>query len=313
MSPAIKIGLVGAGPWAHLVHGPMLSGGDELELSAIWARRREASEQVAAKFGGRVCADFDELLNHCDAVAFCVPPAVQASLAVRAAQNGKALILEKPIADTLESALRLTDAVDAANVASIVTFSYRFASEVRQFVAETRDRTFRGGRAAFLTSAYLGGPFATEWRLAGGSIIDIGPHAIDLMEQIVGPVERIHAVDGAGNWTALTLWHAEGAITQISLCSHTATDPLRFELDVYDDEVTRTLDVIGSMGAVFGEALLSDKVPIGSSEAFSTLRSEFVECVTSGKASELDVRHGLHVQRLVSKAQESLSTGTSVS
>ena len=312
MNHAIKIGLVGAGPWAHQMYGPMLSGGAELVLSAIWARRREASEEMASKFGGRVCADFAELLNHCDAVAFCVPPAVQAGLAIQATQSGKALILEKPIADTLDAAQRLADAIDTANVASIVTFSYRFAPAVRQFITQARDRAFRGGRAAFLTNAYLGGPFATEWRLADGSITDTGPHAIDLMEQIVGPIERIHAIDGARNWTALTLWHAGGAVTQISLCSHVAINPLRFELDVHDDAVTRKLDVIGSMGPTFNDALTSATVPIGASEPFSILRSEFVECVASGKASALDVRHGLHVQRLLSKAQESLSTGRSV-
>lgn len=305
----IRFGLVGAGPWAHLVHGPMLSDGPETELVAVWARRPEAAREMSEKFGGAVCADIDELIDMVDAVAFSVPPAVQAELALKAARAGKAVILEKPIADTLENAKRLVDAIESAGVASLVTFSYRYAPGVRAFIEKVKTQAFRGGRAMFLTNAYLGGPFATDWRLAGGSIIDIGPHAMDLMEQILGPIEHIQATHGAGQWTAVTLGHKGGAVSQVSLCSHTATDPLRFEVDIYNEKTSESLDIIKAMGPIFGDALLGGKVAIGSSEAFTTLRAEFAEAVHKGTRHTLDARHGLHVQGLVDRAVRSLESG----
>jgi predicted dehydrogenase len=306
---AIRFGLVGAGPWAHLVHGPMLSAGPETELAAVWARRPEAAHELSGKFGGTVCADIDELIASVDAVAFSVPPGAQAELALKAIQAGKGVILEKPIADTLANARRLVDAIDKVQVPSLVTFSYRYSSGVREFIQKARTQKFRGGRAVFLTNAYLGGPFTKEWRLAGGSIIDIGPHAIDLMEQIVGPVESIQATHGAGQWTAVTLEHADGAVSQVSLCSHTATDPLRFEIDVYNESTMESLDVIKAMGPLFGDSLLSGKVPIGSTEAFTTMRAEFADAMFNGKPHPLSAHHGLHVQMLIEQAVYSIERG----
>lgn len=305
----IRFGLVGAGPWAHLVHGPMLSDGPETELAAVWARRREAAREMSGKFGGVVCGDVDELIASVDAVAFSVPPAIQAELALKAVRAGKAVILEKPIADTLDNAKRLVDAIDKVGVASLVTFSYRYAPDVRAFVEKAKSQAFRGGRGVFLTNAYLGGPFATDWRLAGGSIVDIGPHAMDLMEQVLGPIERIQATHGAGQWTAITLEHSGGSVSQVSLCSHTATDPLRFEIDVYNEKTSSSLDVIKAMGPIFGEALLGGQRAIGSSEAFTTMRAEFADAMRNGTRHPLDARHGLHVQGLVDRAVRSLKSG----
>ena len=132
---SIRIGLVGSGPWAHLVHGPMLSSSNDLELTAIWSRNFEKTAEMAHEFGGVACASFKELLDRCDAVAFAVPPHVQWELASMAARAGKHLLLEKPIADTVENATQLADAIATAGVQSIVNFSYRFAPEVRNFIA----------------------------------------------------------------------------------------------------------------------------------------------------------------------------------
>lgn len=110
----VKVGLVGAGPWARAVHARVLAAGPETQLTAVWARRAEAARETAAPYGADVAARFEDLLDSCEAVAFAVPPSVQAELACRAAEAGKALLLEKPLALDLPSAQRLVDAVDAA-------------------------------------------------------------------------------------------------------------------------------------------------------------------------------------------------------
>ncbi len=303
----VRVGLVGAGPWAHLVHAPMLAAGPETQLSGIWTRRPEAARDLAAKWSVPVFESYDELLASSEAVAFSVPPAVQATLAAKAARSGKAVLLEKPVADTLANAERLADAIGAAGVVSIVTLTYRFAAGVRAFIDQASRLDLRGGRALFLTNAYLGGPFASEWRLASGSLLDIGPHAIDLLEASIGPVGAVHAIHGRGEWTAVTLEHENGAISQVSLCSHTATDPLRVEVEVFNAKTTLSLNVTNAMGDVFGEALLSGTRPLGEAEAFSTLRAEFGHAVRSGRPHPFDVSYGLRLQRLLDAAQHDIN------
>ena len=83
---------------------------------AVWARRPEAAAVLADRFGIQAVGSFDELLSRCDAVAFAVPPDVQAALAVRAAEAGRHLLLEKPVATTLADAERVAAAVDRSGV-----------------------------------------------------------------------------------------------------------------------------------------------------------------------------------------------------
>lgn len=308
----VRMGLVGAGPWAEQVHGPMLAAGPETELVGVWTRRPEAAASFAERLGVPAFPSYEALLDAVEGVAFAVPPAVQGAYALQAARAGKAVLLEKPVAETLDEAERLADAIDENGVASAVTLTYRYARAVREFVAEAQGVEFRGGRSLFLTNAYLGGPFATPWRLEGGSILDIGPHAIDLLQATVGPIAAITATHGARDWTAVTLEHENGAVTQASLCSHVAADPLRIEIGLFNEETIRELDVTAAMGPVYGEAILGGSRPLADAEAFATLRAEFAGAVRSGRSPEMDVRYGLALQRIVDAAVASIATSERV-
>ncbi|HKA03271.1 MAG TPA: Gfo/Idh/MocA family oxidoreductase, partial [Acidimicrobiales bacterium] len=99
MAALVSVGLVGAGPWASMVHAPMLATNPNTRLAGVWARRPEAAAALAAKHGTEAFESIDGLFDSCEAVAFSVPPDVQGDLAVRAATAGKHLLLEKPIAD----------------------------------------------------------------------------------------------------------------------------------------------------------------------------------------------------------------------
>ena len=116
----VAVGLVGAGPWARTMHAQMLSQGPETRLAGIWARNRDAAEALARDVGTVAVGSHDELLDLCEAVDYAVPPNVQARLAARAAQAGKALMLEKPLGLDLDQAQRLAEAVLTAAVPNIL-------------------------------------------------------------------------------------------------------------------------------------------------------------------------------------------------
>ena len=114
MTPPVRVALVGSGAWARDMHAPTLAAGPETVLTGVWSRRREAAAAVATPFGVRVYDSFDALLDDCEAVAFAVPPDVQAALAPVAAVAGKAVLLEKPLALDLSGARAVADAVAEA-------------------------------------------------------------------------------------------------------------------------------------------------------------------------------------------------------
>src|SRR3954447_21422403 len=81
-SVSVRVGLVGAGPWAGMFHAPMLSADAGTTLEAVWSRRPEAARALAAEHGATAAASYEELLDRCEAVAFAVPPDIQAGMAV---------------------------------------------------------------------------------------------------------------------------------------------------------------------------------------------------------------------------------------
>lgn len=287
----LRVGLVGAGPWAELFHAPMLAAGPRTSLAAVWARRPEAAAQLAAAYDVAHTSSFEDLLATCEAVAFAVPPPVQALLAPQAARAGKHLLLEKPLGFTPAEAEAIADAADAGGVQSLVVLRNRFTAEGRSFVARARAAQPLGATAVFVSGAALpGSSFATPWRVEEGAMFDLAPHALDLLDAALGPVTGISAVGDPRRWLGVTLEHDGGAVSQVALSITTPgeTGPFRIEAHTADGEV------------LFDGARSDDDPDV--QEAITTA---FAEAVESGTAHPLDVHRGVFLQRLIAEAQSS--------
>ncbi len=289
----LRVGLVGAGPWAGMFHAPMLASGPRTSLAAVWARRPEAAEELAASYGARSFSSYDEMLDACEAVAFAVPPPVQAHLAPRAARAGKHLLLEKPLAFTLEEAEAIAAAVDATGVQSLLMLRNRFSAEGLAFVADARAGVPLGALARFVSGAALpGNPFATPWRVELGAMFDLAPHAIDLLDAGLGPVTGISAAGDPLRWLGLTLEHEGGAVSQVALSITTPGEPLPFRIEA------RT-----RQGAVTFDGAKSDD----DEEVQAAITTAFAEAVDSGTAHPLDVHRGVFLQHWMAQALAGLS------
>jgi predicted dehydrogenase len=96
MTRPLRFGLVGTGYWARITHAPALASTDGIELAAVWGRNAGAAADLASSYGAAAHHDLAAFLAGVDAVAFAVPPDVQAPIATRAASAGKHLLLESP-------------------------------------------------------------------------------------------------------------------------------------------------------------------------------------------------------------------------
>ncbi|NUW31544.1 Gfo/Idh/MocA family oxidoreductase [Nonomuraea sp. SMC257] len=280
----VAVGLIGAGPWAELAHAPMLARGPHTRLAGVWARRPEA----AARLGAPVFERVEELFDACEAVAFCVPPAVQAELGIKAAKAGKALLLEKPLADSLEAAERLAAAIAEAGVASQMMLTLRYAARTREFLARCAEIEPFGGHAANISGVLLGDhPFATPWRLERGALLDVGPHMIDLLDAALGPVTAVRAHGDPLGWAGLLLEHEGGAVSETSLCMSAPGQTPPTSVAVYGRK---------------GSALL---VP-DDGDALTVVAEEFARTVRQG-GHPLDAARGLRLQRVIAEAEAQLT------
>jgi predicted dehydrogenase len=277
----LRVGLVGAGPWARSVHAPGIVAHSGVELACVWTRRAGAGVGL----GAPVVDNFDELLSIVDAVAFAVPPSVQVELATRAAVAGKHVILEKPIADSLVGAQRLADAVATAGVASIVVFIRRFVTETIAWLDDIHARTWAGANARWLSGALLGGQYSeSAWRKQGGALMDVGPHVFDLLDAALGPVADVVAarLSAPDLWTVV-LAHESGATSTATMSMRLPMRPTVTDFSVFGDHGYREL--VGRTTS--------------PQDSYAALLDDFLSTVKDKTDHPLSVHRGLVIQRLL--------------
>jgi predicted dehydrogenase len=287
---SIAIGLVGAGPWAEMVYAPTLQASKDADFVGIWARRPEAAQALATTFGTVGFGDYDALLERCDAVAFAVPPNVQAVMAARAAIKGKAVLLEKPLGMRLADAEALAKTIAKTGVISQLMLTWRYTNTVRNFIAQVQSISPLGARAHFINASSLHGPFATPWRREQGALVDLGPHVFDTMDAALGKIVNIRAHGAMLRWVGLLLEHETGVCSEVSLCGHSMVSPQRCGAEVY------TSAGVHEISQVDGESAISEG-------AFHRAITEFANAVRTNTPHPLDAQRGLHLAQLVETAR----------
>ncbi|MBP0452681.1 Gfo/Idh/MocA family oxidoreductase [Kitasatospora sp. RG8] len=218
----MRIGLLGTGPWAARVHAPVLAAHPSYEFAGVWARRPEAADALGEAHGVPGYADLDRLLSEVDAVSIALPPTVQADLAVRAAEAGCHLLLDKPVALTVPDARRVVRATGAHGVASVVFFTVRFGGEQIPWIEkQAATGGWFTGRSDWLGSVFAPdstSPYAASpWRREKGALWDVGPHALSVLLPVLGDVTLVTAVAGPLDTVHLVLRHAGGASSTLAL------------------------------------------------------------------------------------------------
>ncbi|MFF2718781.1 Gfo/Idh/MocA family protein [Streptomyces sp. NPDC058011] len=293
-STPLRIGLLGTGPWARNTQAPALAAHPGVELSGVWGRRAEAAEALATAHGTRAYtgeAGIDALLEASDAVAFALPPDIQAPLAVRAAEAGCHILMDKPVATTVEGARAVAEAAEKAGVASVVFCTLRFAPETSAWIAE---QTALGGwftaRAQWLGSLYAEGSASeyadSPWRREKGGLWDVGPHALSVLIPVLGEVEHLTAARGPADTTHLILRHTSGASSTVTL--GLSAPPAAAGMDI---EVRGEHGVAGVPGWD------------GAAAAFRGAVDALSEAVRTGVPHACDARFGLRLTELLAEAE----------
>lgn len=291
---SIGVGLVGAGPWSERFLAPMLARGPETRLLGIWGRRPGAVNELAQRFDARAFPSFEDLVDSCEAVAFCVPPAVQAELALVATAAGRALLFSKPLAEDVNSAEQVARAAEDAGVPTLFGLNWHVHPATLQFVAASQQIGVSGCEASFLSSAYLAGPFATDWRLRRGVILDIGPHAFDLLELCAGSITAVHVEGHPLRFVSILAEHTSGAVSAVLLSASAGIDPYEAKVRAYGEIGSASLDC----------------AELDATTSMSCLCRLFAALV-KGKTSAagLGVARGLEIQRIIGAAERSLASG----
>ncbi len=197
MRDLIRWGILGCGDVTEVKSGPAFTGAEGSALVAVMRRTPHLAEDYARRHGvTRWYASAADLIAdpEVDAVYIATPPGAHLSLALAVAAAGKPAYVEKPMARSHAECRRMNDAFAAAGVPLFVAY-YRRAlprfARVQALLAEGRI-----GRPASLAYRCHATPHHTgpgAWRVdpaqsGGGLFLDLGCHALDLFDWLLGPL-----------------------------------------------------------------------------------------------------------------------------
>lgn len=174
-------------------------------MKVICGRDADAVGDAARRYGWEESAtDWREVVTRpdIDLVDVCTPGDSHAEIAIAAAEAGKAVLCEKPLANTVEEAQAMRAAAEKHGVVNMVCHNYRRvpAITLAKRIIDAGDlgeiRHFRG---TYLQDWILDPAFPLVWRLrrehaGSGALGDIASHSIDLARYLVGEITATSAM-----------------------------------------------------------------------------------------------------------------------
>ncbi len=188
---ATRVAVIGVGSMGKN-HARVYNELPEAELAAVSDANPTVAQTIGTQFGTASFTDYRELLAQVkpEAVTIAVPTAMHEEVALAALEAGADVLVEKPIAATLEEGQRIIDRARELNrklmVGHIVRFNPALQALKQKLQAGELGRIFQ----IFCRRA---GPFPARIRDVG-VVVDLAPHDVDIMRFLTGmDPERVYA------------------------------------------------------------------------------------------------------------------------
>ncbi|MGQ9683471.1 MAG: Gfo/Idh/MocA family protein [Anaerolineae bacterium] len=332
---AMGVGIIGMG-WVAGAHLSAWNRNPHTRVVAVASRTRAGAEQRLAECGAtaRVYDHWQQVIEDPEVqiVSVCSPPDHHVEQAVAAAQAGKHICLEKPIALNQEDLNRLRAAVQKAGVRSVVCFVLRWNPMFQTIKALMADGAL--GPLFYAETNYFNGggqAFAQyHWnitrRAGGSSLLSAGCHAVDALRWFVGSeaVEvRAFSSRGAGPGSEayeydptemLIVRFQNGVIGKVA-SSLECVMPYAFDVTLLGAQGSIRNNAVWSPGKYPGQTdwvriptILPDSADVHH-HPFQGQMDHFVECIRSGVESHCNIEDAVHTHELCLAADRSAAAG----
>lgn len=202
----IRWGIIGCGDVTEKKSGPAFRKAERSELIAVMRRSGELAREYAHRHGvPRWYDDADRLIAdpEVDAVYIATPPATHMEYIRRVAEAGKPIYCEKPMGVNYEQSRQVVEACLAGGVPLHVAYYRRGMEKYRTVRSLLREGAI--GEVRCVHVMMLAPPVQRDgegnlpWRVrpehsGGGLILDVGSHALDLLDFFFGPITRVHGL-----------------------------------------------------------------------------------------------------------------------
>ena len=347
----LKIGVIGVGSISSM-HLKSYAKNVKVEIYAVCDLNEERAIKKGAEFGAKkIYFNYRELLadHEIDAVSICTWNNTHAEISIAALDAGKHVLVEKPLARSVEEALRIQEAVKRSGKILQIGVVRRYDANVQMLRSFVDQGDF--GNIYFAKASAVrrlgnpGGWFADIERSGGGPLIDLGVHMIDLCWYMMGK-PKVKSVSGntyhnLGNRSHirnLSFYQAADYDPNLNTVEDLANALIRFEngaslmVDVsftsHAKEDGASIKLLGDKGGYEIDPTIAittekyntilnlipqtDHKGFDFDSAFQNEIDHFVDCVQQGKEPISPVGDGVEIMKILCGIYESAAKGVEI-
>ncbi len=341
----VRMALIGIGGWGAII-GSAVQRSKKARLVTCYARTPEKRQAFSKKYGCDQEKSFEDVLKREDVegILLTTPNAAHAEQTASAAQYGKHVFVDKPIANTLADGKKMVEACRKAGVVLLVGHDMRRLSGFRK-MKELIDQGAIG-KPVMVESNFSGRvgfeltPEKWRWRgddtgCPAGALMTMGIHHADTLNYYFGPIQKVSAFFNKLYTPAdvedvtMTIFQFESGVlgylgsTYVSprtnwLYAYGTEAQLFCNLSLPDaplEEYLRIWPVVDKytvLQLIGGTRHQPETIPLPVGDPILEEIDEFADCIRTGKKPETDGQGGLVALALIRAAIDSARSGKPV-
>ncbi len=288
----LRVACVGMGWWSDVLADAMRRS-KRFEIAACYTRSEDKRKAFAQKYNCRAAPGYEAILEDgsIEAIVNTTPNNVHLETTRAAAQAGKHVFLDKPIANTVADGRAITEACRKAGVVLALGYQRRKESHFRWVRKQIDDGVFGKlvNAEANISRDRLGKIDLSSWRytaagMPGGVMLQIGIHYSDVLEYLLGPVKAVNGrlaqlvLPGDNpDVASLVMEHENGALSTLNASYASASE--YYCMNIYGKEASAYYDLHQGLRFLKRGSDRSDPVPCEKNDTIREELDEFADAV----------------------------------
>ena len=293
----LRVACIGMGWWSDVLADAIVRSG-KLKIVACYTRSQDKRAAFARKYRCRPAASYEEILadGAIEAIVNTTPNDVHLPTTRAAAEAGKHVFLDKPIANTVSDGRAITDICARAGVVLGMGYQRRRESHFR-WIKERIDAGAFGklvNAEANISRDRLGKIDLSSWRyqaagMPGGVMLQIGIHYADVLTYLMGPIKAVRGqfsqlvLPGDNpDVASMILEHESGALSTLNASYASASE--YYLMNIYGKDATAYYDMHNGLRLLKRGENRPVSVPCANNDTFVEELEEFAAAARgSGK------------------------------
>jgi len=296
----LRVACIGMGWWSDVL-ADAIQRSKKLKIVACFTRSEDKRKAFAAKYGCTAAPSYETILKDrsIEAIINTTPNDVHLETTRAAAEAGKHVFLDKPIANTVSEGRKIAEVCRKAKVVLALGYQRRRESHFR-WIRQRIDAGEFGklvNAEANISRDRLGKIDLNSWRytaagMPGGVMLQIGIHYSDVLEYLLGPVKAVSGrfaqlvLPGDNpDVASLVLEHENGALSTLNASYASASE--YYLMNLYGKEATAYYDMHSGLRVLKRGGTSASPVPCPKNDSFVEELEEFASAVRGEGAPEM--------------------------